>query len=138
VPTSFSLVAAAVGQNGARASALAGCKTLVDERSQSCKRGSARDAFSLSTTRETRTFAHGVFHMHDDNDARMERVNFSARNPRKDVFKEVDLRIRQRQSADGKLSYGAAMSAVFAADADLHRLYLDTVPPLRPNTNAQE
>jgi hypothetical protein len=67
--------------------------------------------------------------MDDDNDERLERITFSERNPRKCVHEEALLRIRARQSADHKLSYGEAMRAVFAADPDLHRLYLDIDTP---------
>ena len=76
-------------------------------------------------------------HMDEDNHERMKRITFSERNPRKDVFREADLRIRQRMSADSELSYGDAMKQVFAADEDLHRAYLGSVPPRQFN-NRQE
>lgn len=70
--------------------------------------------------------------MDNDNDALAERVNFSARNPQRDAHREVELRVRERMSADAKLGYKEAAHAVFIADPDLHRLYLGATPPLRP------
>ncbi len=69
--------------------------------------------------------------MSDANPA--ERVTFSAKNPQRDVFKEVDLRAREKQSHDVKLSYRDAVHMVCRADEDLHRLYLSTTPPLHHN-----
>jgi hypothetical protein len=71
--------------------------------------------------------------VYDDYDDENERIEFSARNPRRDVHREVELRIRERMTRDGKLSYTEAMRATFAADQNLHRAYLDNAPPLRPN-----
>ena len=66
--------------------------------------------------------------MSDDHE---DRITFSAKNPQKDVLKEVHLRAREKQSADSKLAYRDAVHAVFRADEDLHRAYLDSTPPLR-------
>jgi hypothetical protein len=62
----------------------------------------------------------------DEND--LERIQFSARNARRDIHEEAHLRVRERMSADAKLNYGDAMKLVFAADPDLHKLYLDNEP----------
>jgi hypothetical protein len=70
----------------------------------------------------------------DDNEERAKRVTFSTNNPKKDVCREVDLRTKQRMSADSKLSYGDAMLATFRADEDLHRLYLDKIMPAQART----
>ena len=67
------------------------------------------------------------------NNDQAERITFSTKNPQKDVFKEVDLRAREKQSHDVKLSYRDAVHMVCRADEDLHRLYLSTTPPLHRN-----
>ena len=66
----------------------------------------------------------------DDND---ERISFSAKNPKQDIHREVELRIRERMSGDAKLTYSDAMRATFVADETLHRAYLNNAPPLKLN-----
>ncbi len=65
---------------------------------------------------------------------RLARLTFDARNSQKDVFREVDIRARQRMSQDRELSYGDAVRSVFIDDPELHRAYLDDTPPMRANT----
>ena len=60
-------------------------------------------------------------------------IEFDARNPEKDVFREVDLRVRRHMSRDAKLTYAQAVHAVFIDDVPLHRRYLKTVPPVHPS-----
>lgn len=69
--------------------------------------------------------------MYDDDDG-AERITFSAKNRTKDVHREVELRIRERMSADANLTFHAASKLVFRADPALHVAYLDTPPPLHP------
>ena len=57
-------------------------------------------------------------------------IEFDARNPGKDVFKEVDLRAKRLMSRDANLSYQGAVKAVFTEDEALHVEYLDSVPPV--------
>jgi hypothetical protein len=75
--------------------------------------------------------------MYDHNCEPNARITFSSRNPRNDIHREVELRIRERMSADAKLTYSDAMRATFAADADLHNAYLDSAPPRRFTANQE-
>lgn len=60
-----------------------------------------------------------------------ERVTFSEKNPGKDVFEEVQIRVRKRLSdANGKLTDKEAYHLVFKDDPVLHHLYLETDPPV--------
>lgn len=53
-----------------------------------------------------------------------------AANREKDVFKEVDRRVRVHMSKDSKLSYKQALDAVFMADRKLEAEYVNTIPPV--------
>src|SRR5687768_9302286 len=56
--------------------------------------GSARCVFARLRMKERRSSSRngdqGMLYEEDDDVARMKRITFSARNPRRDVFKEVD------------------------------------------------
>lgn len=53
-----------------------------------------------------------------------------AANREKDVFKEVDRRVRAERAKDDKLDYGKAFRRVMTADPKLHAEYLNTDPPV--------
>jgi hypothetical protein len=72
-----------------------------------------------------------MYEDNEDYDAPNGRITFSANNPKKDVHRECELRIRERMSRDHKLTYTESMRAVFNADVELHRAYLDAAPPLK-------
>lgn len=53
-----------------------------------------------------------------------------ANNREKDVFKEVERRVRAERAKDDKLDYGKAFRKVMTADPKLHAEYLNTDPPV--------
>jgi hypothetical protein len=63
----------------------------------------------------------------------MNRIDFSAGNADRCAIVETDIRARKLMSRDAKMTYSAAVRAVFEDDRDLCRAYVDAVPPLHAN-----
>ena len=70
-------------------------------------------------------------------DDEIEWIKFDVKNPAHDVFRETDIRARQHMSADRTMTYKEAVHAVFTADPDLHRAYLEETPPIHMNRSYQ-